>query len=160
MREWSLAALYSRYSRAVFRRARRLLGDADAAKDVTQEVFLRLLRSETVDTFAASPMAWLYRATTNLCLNRLRDSKRRGEILAGWRASEAGEGGAEARVALRRILERVPEELQDIAVYYYVDELSHDEIAAIVGVSRRTVGNRLSAFHERVNEFLTTEAAS
>jgi DNA-directed RNA polymerase specialized sigma24 family protein len=54
----------------------------------------------------------------------------------------------------------VPDELQDIAVYYYVDELSHEEIAGIVGVSRRTVGNRLATFHALVKGLATPEVAS
>ena len=156
----SLEALYARYSRPVWRRARRILADDDAAKDVTQEVFLRAIAADAKAAFEARPIAWLYRVTTNLCLNRLRDFKRRTEILSEWTLEEAQDGDIDTQILLRRILERVPEDLQDIAVYYYVDDLSHDEIADIVGVSRRTVGNRLSTFHSVVSELVTQEATS
>jgi RNA polymerase sigma-70 factor (ECF subfamily) len=152
--------LFARYSRSVFRRARRILSDDEAAEDITQEVFLRALRAEPSEGFAVQPMAWLYRTTTNLCLNRLRDVKRRRELLAEWRPEPSSEPAAETGLTLREILERTPEELQDIAVYYYVDELSHDEIAQIIGVSRRTVGNRLATFHVLMGEIVAVENAS
>ena len=73
-------------------------------------------------------------------------------------AEEGRDGGADTQILVRRVLERVPEELQDVAIYYYVDDLSHDEIATIVGVSRRTVGNRLATFHAAVSELLSQGA--
>lgn len=152
--------LYGRYSRSVFRRARTLLGDDDAARDATQEVFLRALRAATTPEFAPNPLAWLYRTTTNLCLNRLRDAKRRGELLSHLRPDECDSDASESRVVVQRILEQIPEQLQDVAVYYYVDELTHEEIASLIGVSRRTVGNRLTSFHELVGALLTKEATS
>jgi RNA polymerase sigma factor (sigma-70 family) len=157
--ESALGTLYARYGRSVFRRARTILGDDDAAKDAVQEVFLRVMRADDSTANVDNSLAWLYRATTNLCLNRLRDSKRRQEILSGWKPEDRESDNANARVVVRQILEQVPEELQDIALYYYVDELSHEEIAEILGVSRRTVGNRLAAFHLRVGEFLAAEMA-
>ena len=153
----TLEGLYSRYSRSVFRRARTLLGDHQSAEDATQEVFLRAMNAREVE-FSSAPMAWLYRTTTNLCLNRLRDAKRRGEILAVWAPERAPQGDADARLVVKRILGQVPEDLQEVAIYHYVDGLSHDEIATIVGVSRRTVGNRLVTFHEHVGELLAKEA--
>ena len=121
---------------------------------------MRALRAATTPEFAPNPLAWLYRTTTNLCLNRLRDAKRRGELLSTWTQEEFDSDASESRIAVHRILEQIPEELQDVAVYYYVDELTHEEIASVIGVSRRTVGNRLSTFHELVGALLTNEVAS
>jgi RNA polymerase sigma-70 factor (ECF subfamily) len=47
---------------------------------------------------------------------------------------------------VRQLLLEVPEQLREIAVYYYVDQMDQEEIAALLGVSRRTVGNRLEEF--------------
>lgn len=155
----TLAALYARYSRSVFRRARTLLGDSDAAKDATQEVFLRVMRAEPGDGFGEEPMAWLYRTTTNLCLNSLRDVKRRGELLTERRGDDTSKDNQDARILVRRILAQVPEDLQEVAIYHYVDELSQAEIAEILGVSRRTIGNRLASFHSLVGELVAREQA-
>jgi DNA-binding transcriptional regulator LsrR (DeoR family) len=46
-------------------------------------------------------------------------------------------------------MRQVPESLQEIAVYYFVDHLSQDEIANLVGMPRRTVAYRLEQFRAR-----------
>jgi RNA polymerase sigma factor (sigma-70 family) len=143
--------LYKRYSRVVYRRARELLGDDDAARDAVQEVFVRVIKAGGKVPAEPSPTAWLYRVTTNLCLNRLRDRNRHGALLAQKyvKRDEVNPTG-ETRAMVATILGRMPEEVQDIAIYFFVDELTYDEIARLVGVSRRTVGNRLLEFRELI----------
>lgn len=51
---------------------------------------------------------------------------------------------------LAQIWRTLPEDLLEIAMYRHGDGLSHDEIAELVGVSRRTVGNRLEELQRRV----------
>lgn len=139
--------LYSDYRGKVLKRARQLLRDEQAAEDATQEVFLRLLDDKERVLAHPEPFAWLYRVTTNLCLNRLRDEGRHVKLIAQYPASNDQHGGdAEVRTAAVEILRRVPSDLLEIAVYYHADGMTCDEIAAIVGVSRRTIGNRLVEF--------------
>jgi RNA polymerase sigma-70 factor (ECF subfamily) len=152
--------VYEAYSRNVFGRARVLLGNDDAANDAMQEVFLRLLHSDGSILREPEPMAWLYRVTTNLCLNRLRDEKRRAELLAENLTSGIDPRGLEVRTLVVDIVQRVPVELQEIAVYYHVDEMTRDEIADLTGLSRRTIGNRLLAFQTAVSVLLGREGAS
>jgi RNA polymerase sigma-70 factor (ECF subfamily) len=139
--------LYRRYGSLVLRRARAILGDAADAQDALQEIFMTVLGSWGDFRAEASPVTWLYRTTTNHCLNRLRDEKRRGELRKLHLVEDApSRASAEDRATLASVLRRVPDELREIAVYYYVDEMSQDEIAALLNVARRTVGNRLEAF--------------
>ena len=141
-------ALYRTYGPAVLRRARAILGDETAARDAMQEVFVRVLQSGDAFRKEASPMTWLYRITTNFCLNTIRDGGRRAQLLREQAPppAEAAPPSSETRAQVAQILGRVPEELREIAVYYFVDQMSHDEIAALIGVSRRTVGNRVETF--------------
>ncbi|RMG14381.1 MAG: sigma-70 family RNA polymerase sigma factor [Deltaproteobacteria bacterium] len=147
-------ALYRRYGPSVRRRARRILGRDDLADDAVQEVFVRVLKRWDSFRGQSSPMTWLYRITTNLCLNHLRDSARRTQILAERPPDAPASDGdpTERRLTVAELLAQVPEGLREIAVYYYVDQMSQAEIAELLGVSRRTVGNRLAAFHEAVRD--------
>ena len=146
--EWT-RDLYARHGAMVLRRARTLLGDEEAAWDALQEVFVRALRNRRAFRRESSPTTWLYRITTNYCFNVLRDAGRRDSKLRGLAppAPAAGDRSPpDVRLAVSEILARLPDELCEIAVYHHVDRMSHDEIAAVMGVSRRTIGNRLKEF--------------
>lgn len=154
--EWA-GDLYARCGAMVLRRARTLLGDEEAAWDAVQEVFMRAMRSRDAFRRESSPTTWLYRITTNYCFNVLRDAGRREDKLrssvpAATAADE--QSPPDVRLAISEILARVPDELCEIAVYHHVDRMSHDEIAAVMGVSRRTIGNRLKEFQRRAQAVL------
>ncbi len=161
-----IESLYRRYGALVRRRARSILGDDHEAQDAMQEVFVRVIAAMAEFRGQSQPSTWLYRITTNLCLNRIRDSRRRRDRLA-----EAAEHGREplsptaaappeARTALQSVLRQVPEELAQVAVYYYVDDMDQAEIAAVLGVSRRTIGYRLDRFREQAQRILGETAVA
>ena len=88
--------------------------------------------------------------TTNLCLNQIRDRARRADILAErWIADEQLDVAHEGRLTVGQVLSGLPDDLREIAIYYFVDQMNQDEIADVLGVSRRTVGNRLEEFRVR-----------
>lgn len=74
-------ALYRRYGSMVLRRCRRMLHNEEAAADAMQETFVRVLRHRDELT-VAYPSSLLYRIATNVCLNLLRDSRRRPTVSA------------------------------------------------------------------------------
>lgn len=141
-----LAALYRAHSAAVLRRIRRFYR-AEVAHDVLQEVFERAVRK--ADTFRGEcpPLAWLYALTTRHCLARLRDERRRRELL-----DEVGEipwsrpitpSNQEATVFLQQLWQTVDEDLCFIGTCYFVDGMTQADIGVLLGVTGRTVGNRL-----------------
>ncbi len=112
-----------------------------------QEVFLHVM--EKIDSFAeqSALSTWLYRVTTNFCLKRVYKTGRRQEL---WREMHQDlvppsyqASNQEAAAQLQQIWHRLPQELVHIGIYHYRDGLSHAEIARILDVSRRTIGNRL-----------------
>jgi RNA polymerase sigma-70 factor (ECF subfamily) len=158
MTKEAIESLYRKYGAMVLRRARALLGDDQLAKDAMQEVFIRALRAGSGFRGEASPSTWLYRVTTNYCLNAIRDGKRRRVLdQANLPAPGADPRSAEAQVIVAEIMARVPEALREIAVYYYVDQLNQEEIALLLGVSRRTIGNRLDEFRVAVGDLLALQ---
>jgi RNA polymerase sigma-70 factor, ECF subfamily len=149
MRLGDLDNLYQRYGAIVLRRARSILKDDAAAKDVMQDVFVQMLKNAEDFERAPSTIGWLYQATTYQCLNTIRNATRRSQLLARNAAEDSAAESPELRLTVAQVLERVPEELRDIAIYHYVDHMTHEEIAGLLGVSRRTVGNRLEEFRTR-----------
>jgi RNA polymerase sigma-70 factor (ECF subfamily) len=138
--------LYRRYGAMVQRRAREILGDTHAAGDAMQEVFIRAMRhGEGFRGDERSPVSWLYRITTNLCLNTIRDRARRAQLLAANMPAQedSGQPTPEEQMATWQLLQRLPEGLREIAIYYLVDQMNRDEIAALLDVSPRTVSNRI-----------------
>jgi RNA polymerase sigma-70 factor (ECF subfamily) len=161
-----LEALYRSYGALVKRRARGILGDETEAQDAMQEVFVRVIGAMHEFRRQSQPSTWLYRITTNLCLNRLRDGRRRRDHLSrlGQEAVASPRSTAnvspETKATLHRVLANVPAELSEIAVYYYVDEMDQAEIAKLVGVARRTVGYRLDRFRAEAAKLLEIPAAA
>lgn len=138
--------LYRRCAPVVLRRVRQFVSPGDA-EEVMHEVFVRAM--EKLDTFdgKSSAVTWLYRIATNHCLNRVRNEGRRRQLLdthagdvPGYRRQAPVQ---EASVFLGQLWRSVDEELAQIGTYYYVDGMTHDEIARVMNCSPRTVGNRL-----------------
>jgi len=143
-----LAELYARHAPAVFGRCRWLLRDEEAARDATQEVFVRALRALPEFRAASSPTTWLLRIATHHCLNEMRSARARWreEVvrLAGLRQDDGLE--PDRRELLRVLLRLAGREEQEMAVMYFVDELTQAEIAAATGRSLPTVRKRLRGF--------------
>ena len=146
--ELDVEALCRRYAPMVLRRCRRLLGDESEAMDVCQDVFVRVLQGRR-RLRATYPSSLLYRIATNLCLNRLRDRKRRPVEAAGDGLLEhiAGAhdpaGQREAGSLLDRLFGRHPASSRTMAVLHYVDGLTLEEVAHETGLSVSGVRKRL-----------------
>jgi RNA polymerase sigma factor (sigma-70 family) len=137
-----LERLYQRFGAAILRRAQRILGDEQLARDVCHDVFVQALRCSS--WAPPSPLAWFYVTTTRLCLNRLRGDRRRRAALQRLNPTAVAPAVSEAALLLRR----VPPELRELAVYCAIDQMSQDEIAVVLGVSQKTVSNRLRQLRE------------
>ena len=72
MEDNELDDAYRRWGGQIYRRCLKLLGDAAAAEDATQEVFVRLMRHAGRLSSEGGYLAWIYRVATNHCLNVLR----------------------------------------------------------------------------------------
>jgi RNA polymerase sigma-70 factor, ECF subfamily len=135
--------LYRSHGHVVLRRARLLLGNEADAQEALQEVFASLLREPHKLRSAASAIPWLYRATTHLCLNQLRN-RRTGARLLQEKVAAAVPAAlgpkADALSELRSLLSRLPPDAAAAAVYHHLDGMTHAEVAGLLGCSRRQVG--------------------
>jgi RNA polymerase sigma-70 factor (ECF subfamily) len=154
-----LAELYRKFGPAIYSRCRRLLKDDVAAEDATQEVFLRVLKHLENAPSDQTALAWIYRISTNYCLNMLRDKSRHAEPVENVpeQPGEHPEVGMLDRDLAVRLLMRAPEALRAPAMLYYVDGMEQQQIADTLGISRRTVINRLGDFASRARKYLARE---
>lgn len=139
---------YRRYGPMVLRRCRSMLRDEEAAADAMQDVFVQLLRHQArIEDRGMS--SFLYRVATNVCLNRIRATKRkpvdeRDEALANLAALDSEvESRAGARSALARLFGRHEASTAMIAVLHHHDGLTLAEVAEVMGMSVSGVRKRL-----------------
>jgi RNA polymerase sigma-70 factor (ECF subfamily) len=151
------AELYATYGPAVYRRCLKLLRDREAARDATQDVFVKLVRDIERFEGTEDPLPWIYRVTTNHCLNLLRAARRHGEPVAledEVLAAAAPQAGSADRVLARSVLSRFDEGTQAVAVGVLVDGMEHEELAGALQISRKTVQRRLDRFLARARDLL------
>jgi RNA polymerase sigma-70 factor (ECF subfamily) len=140
-----LGQLYRRHGAAIFARCRRLLRDDAAAEDAAQEVFCRVQRHLARVPEASNALPWLFRVASNYCLNQLRDGRRRRQVPLFEEPAAPASDLAEQTHA-RRLIAGVPEKLRAVAWLHHVEGHDQQEVADLVGVSRRTVLYRLADF--------------
>lgn len=144
-----LDRLYRQHGPAVLRRARQILQDDEEARDALQEIFLSLVNHPTFEQRSGTT-TWFYVRTTHFCLNRLRDNKNRARLRL-VRKEElpiSAPARGENVVLARDVLAHLPRELAEVAIYYYCDEMTQDEIAVLMECSRRHVGHVLERLHD------------
>jgi RNA polymerase sigma factor (sigma-70 family) len=141
-------AAHRRHAAAVYARCRRLLRDDEAARDVTQEVFIRCLGHRASLRTGRELLGWLYRVATNLCLNVLRDQKSRRASDAHLALSQPAWRETPSSREIFELLDGLDARTQAIAVYVHVDGMTHEEAADVAEVSDRTVRNCLTRFAE------------
>lgn len=155
-----LTTLYRQYGPFIYARCVRLLGDRATAEDMTQQTFMRVHRHLHKAPDPSEALAWVYRIATNYCLNELRDRKLRpqAEYDPTEPLAEACAYDLEATLANRdvavKIVRRSPEKLRAPAWLHHVDGLDQGEVARVLGISRRTVGNRLAEFADHARKFI------
>ena len=150
----AFSKLYEAYAPMVYRRCVFLLKDDAEAKDMVQNVFLRVY--EHIDSMDLSqPSSLLWNTATRLCLNRIRDKKRRGldvdssELLLTIACAEEDDG-VEARGLLAKIFSKEQESTRTIATLHYVDGMTLEETAETVGLSVSGVRKRLRTLQAKI----------
>jgi RNA polymerase sigma-70 factor (ECF subfamily) len=153
-----IEALYRELGPAIYRRCLKLLRDPAEAQDATQEVFVRAFSHLNSLRPGSTPLPWLYTLATRHCLNRLRDAGRHAraneESLAAEEPAPDLAHALASRNLAGRILARFDERTALIAVHHLVDGMTQEEVAAHLGISRRTVYARLTRFLEEAKALL------
>jgi RNA polymerase sigma-70 factor, ECF subfamily len=174
----ALEALMSRHSGRVYRLAYGITRNPADAEEIVQDVFLTLVRKGGGFEGHAALTSWMYRVTTNVALNKRRGKRRelevsleeylptytddghrdgdRSYLLADWSSTpEQAHLSVERRKILENAIDGLPEHYRAVLILRDVEELSNDEVAAIVDDSVGSVKSRLHRARMALREQLT-----
>jgi RNA polymerase sigma-70 factor (ECF subfamily) len=143
------------------RKAERILRSREDAVDVVHALFVDLIPKWTSEM----DLPYLYRSVTNRCLNVVRDRGNRARLLE--REQTAAAPIARVRLddqivgvgLIAALAERLDESHMEVLVARFVDDLTQEEIAEHLKLSRKTIGKRLDRIRDEVIK-LRAEAAS
>jgi RNA polymerase sigma-70 factor, ECF subfamily len=161
--------LYQRLSRRVLGLCLHLLRSREDAEDATAEVFLRFGAALPHFDRSLPPSAWLAKVATNHCLDRLRRRAREGRLFATEvdearldRADDlsplADIVAEEERAAVAAALAALPERYRVPLILRYYTEMSYDDIAERLSLSRQEVATSLFRAKQRLRGMLAPPA--
>lgn len=153
----ALRALYEAYKDKVYSIAFYFFhGDATAASDVTQQVFLKLIGGISKYRGDSAFSTWLYRLVVNACVDRSR--RHRAEVAVPDSATldavpdsalshEALFARGEIAQSVKQAISTLPPKLRIAILMRYFEELSYTDMAQALNCSIGTVSSRLSRGH-------------
>ena len=158
----AFAQLVEANQNKIYSLALRMTGNPEDGADLAQEAFLRAWRSLPSFQEESSFSTWLYKLTSNLCIDFLRKEKRRKAVVTTVSLDddqdespplevpdhrftpEAEVEHRELRAAMSRALKVMSEEHRQILILREVEGLSYTEIAELLDVEEGTVKSRLA----------------
>jgi RNA polymerase sigma-70 factor (ECF subfamily) len=147
------ASLFAAHRDGVFRYLCRILGQADTARDLTQEVFLRVTRAEARPAEATAGRAWVFSIARNLALNHVRDERRR-PATTGLQVDPGRQAPQELAAAVREALAALPDLDRDVFVLRESAGLGYDEIARACDLTPGAVRSRLHRARQQLRAAL------
>lgn len=144
-----VAELFQKYGAIVYHKALRLLGSHAEAEDAVQEIFIRAMRNLSGLHNQGALGGWLSQITANYCLDILRQRSRHRRLLEkNIEASDEQVQGAATSdlVLLRQLLSEADPQQAQAVIHVYLDDMSHEQAAELLGVSKRSVGNLVERF--------------
>jgi len=151
----AFSLLYDRFSGLLFSAALRILNDQKEAEDLLQEVFVDLWhKAAKFDPLLGKPLSWVLTLTRNKAIDRLRASRRRGELIEEARLSVSQQDVQESRTvetvevserarSIRAALAELPTDQRQAIEMAFFAGLTQTEIAEALGEPLGTIKARI-----------------
>jgi RNA polymerase sigma-70 factor (ECF subfamily) len=161
----AMAAFYDATRRLVYGMSYRILGDREAAEEVTLDIYLQVWRQAArFDLARGNPSAWLYTLTRSRSIDRLRRQQiqRKTEepieaaigLAAEGPSPEDDSQSAERRRLIEEAMLKLSQEQREAITVAYFSGLSHTEIAEKLGQPLGTVKTRIRLGMMKLRELL------
>lgn len=166
----AFAQLVTAYEKQVFNLCLRMCGNREEAKDLAQEAFLKAWRGLRFYQFEAAFSTWLYRLTSNVCIDYLRREKRRPtvsltleddnqetpemEIADSAPLPEEQVLHREREELVAWAMNQLDEEFRQVLTLRVIENLSYEEIGQIMELKEGTVKSRLARARLKLKKIL------
>jgi len=147
----------------VYSLAVKMTGDKEEAKDLTQEIFLKIYKSFATYDKSVKITTWIYRIATNTCIDYLRKKK---ELLMlnedqeiqienrPYSLPDKALENKELKLLIQSKIDLLPESYRIVVVLKYINELTFEEIADILKEPANTVKTKLYRAREKLRDSL------
>ena len=165
----AFARLVQTYQKPVYNLCLRMVSNPTDAEDLAQEAFLKAWRGLSFYKFESSFSTWLYRLTSNVCIDFLRQQKRKNtvsltvmeeeenrelEIYDPAPVPEEKAIDSENRRAVADAMAKLEEEYRLVLSLRVVEELSYEQIADVLDLKVGTVKSRLARARDKLRKLL------
>ncbi|RKX70333.1 RNA polymerase subunit sigma-24 [candidate division WOR-3 bacterium] len=153
--------IVNRYHTRVYAMIYRIVHNRSDAEDLTQETFIHAYRGLKGFDRRRPFSAWLYRIGINLTMNFLKKKSRHPMVdidhlaLASTKLRDNPVRYAEKKILLKKVeeeMKKLPEDLKTVLILRVNEEMSYEEIAQTLGISKGTVMSRLSRARHKLKE--------
>jgi RNA polymerase sigma-70 factor (ECF subfamily) len=147
--------LYLRFRQRVFSYCLRMLGSAEEAEDLYQEVFIRVYERSHQFAEDKSLSGWIFTIAHNLCLNRIRDRKpTEGLDHVYTLAAPEQDFGEDWQARIQWALDQVPTENREAFLLFEYQGLSYIEIANVLHLTIPAIKSRIYRTREQLRVLL------
>lgn len=168
--EEAYTVLVRRYKDPLMNYIYRFVGDYDECADILQDTFVRLYRKKHLYKSVAKFSTWLYTIAGNLARSELRRRSRKG-LFSIFQSKEKGEefelplpsadplpdqttDGSLKAMRIQQALATLPDSFREAVILRDIQDLSYEEIAAILGLPIGTVKSRINRGRSQLQELL------
>lgn len=165
-REDGFAELVRRYQRPISAYVYRMVGDYDAALDLTQEVFIKVYNSLAKFSPEFKFSTWIYKIAHNAAIDHLRRNTTRERALVWESEGESFDLPIESKALtpeqltekrerrneIEAVIRLLPPAQRELIILRHSNDLSYDEIAEVTGLPLGTVKNRLFRAREYMRQ--------
>jgi len=143
------------YLRILYHRCLKILQNQDWAWDATQEIMTRYTENAR-RTEIREPLYYLYRASTNHCIDLLAEAKKTIPVSSSFLESLGSQNtrAAEGRLIVERLIARFGKDEIALLLHRYVDQMTYKEIATLYGKSDRGIKFKIERLEQQVQKFL------
>jgi RNA polymerase sigma factor (sigma-70 family) len=149
--------IYTENYKAMHRVAKKMVGNDDVP-DIVQEIFIDFFNKTNEGNIIHNPKSWLYKATVNKCVDKLRKQKKFQSVdcLAEFRSEEETIENRELKTAMDLAISKLKPQ-EKILAAFYSEGLSYKELAEVTGIKYSSMGKVISRTLKKIEKELRNQ---